>query len=242
MQGTVSSVGLPPGWQEVRAEGKVYYWHPATNVTQYERPTEETKAENKFGYLGNTGASFSHLGADDGYGAEEYEAPPPDAYSKGKGLGTKDLGYGATESGEDFRKRHEISVRAPPGVTTPDPMMAFDAGPWPKPLLDAVKRAGYSEPTAIQAQSWPIALQGYDMISVAKTGSGKTVAFLFPGLMHIAERGNGRNARGPTMLALAPTRELATQTMKFAVKMGKFTSLRICLIIGGDSVAHQVVA
>ena len=55
VQGTVSSVGLPPGWQEVRAEGKVYYWHPATNVTQYERPTEETKAENKFGYLGNTG-------------------------------------------------------------------------------------------------------------------------------------------------------------------------------------------
>ena len=38
VQGTVSSVGLPPGWQEVRAEGKVYYWHPATNVTQYERP------------------------------------------------------------------------------------------------------------------------------------------------------------------------------------------------------------
>ena len=42
VQGTVSSVGLPPGWQEVRAEGKVYYWHPATNVTQdamtYEHP------------------------------------------------------------------------------------------------------------------------------------------------------------------------------------------------------------
>ena len=94
VQGTVSSVGLPPGWQEVRAEGKVYYWHPATNVTQYERPTEETKAENKFGYLGNTGASFNHLGADDAYGAEEYEAPPPDAYSKGKVWGRRISGTG----------------------------------------------------------------------------------------------------------------------------------------------------
>ena len=133
VQGTVSSVGLPAGWQEVHAEGKVYYWHMATNVTTYDRPTETTKAENKFGYLGHSGASFTHLGADDSYGAEEYNAPPPDAYSRGKGLELKDLGYGATESGNDFRKRHEISVRAPPGLTVPDPMMNFDAGPWPKP-------------------------------------------------------------------------------------------------------------
>ena len=45
VQGTVSSVGLPAGWQEVHAEGKVYYWHMATNVTTYDRPTETTKAE-----------------------------------------------------------------------------------------------------------------------------------------------------------------------------------------------------
>jgi ATP-dependent RNA helicase DDX5/DBP2 len=70
------------------------------------------------------------------------------------------------------------------GVVVPDPMTAFDQGPWPRDLLGAVQRAGYTEPTAIQAQSWPIALQGYDMISVAKTGSGKTVAFFFPGLTH----------------------------------------------------------
>ena len=114
VQGTVSSVGLPPGWQEVHAEGKVYYWHTETNVTQYERPAATTKAENKFGYLGHSGASFEHLGADDTYGAEEYNAPPPDAYARGKGLGTKDLGYAASESGSAFRKRHEITVKAPP--------------------------------------------------------------------------------------------------------------------------------
>ena len=240
VQGTVSSVGLPAGWQEVHAEGKVYYWHMATNVTTYDRPTETTKAENKFGYLGHSGASFTHLGADDSYGAEEYNAPPPDAYSRGKGLELKDLGYGATESGNDFRKRHEISVRAPPGLTVPDPMMNFDAGPWPKPLLDAVKRAGYTEPTAIQSQSWPIALQGYDMISVAKTGSGKTVAFLFPGLMHIAERGNGRNARGPMMLALAPTRELATQIQEECMKFGSSCGVGSVCLYGGAPKGRQL--
>jgi len=114
VQGTVSSIGLPPGWQEVRAEGKIYYWHTETNVTQYEKPTSSAQAINKFGYLGHSGASFEHLGADDTYGAEEYNAPPPDAYAKGNGLEVKDLGYGATTGGNAFRARHEISVKAPP--------------------------------------------------------------------------------------------------------------------------------
>ena len=240
VQGTVSSAGLPPGWQEVHAEGKVYYWDTRTNETTFTRPTAESKGEAKFGYLGHSGASFSHLGADDAYGAEEYNAPPPDAYAKGKGLGTKDLGYGATETGAEFRKRNEISVRAPPGVTVPDPMVSFDAGPWPAPLMGAVKRAGYENPTAIQAQSWPIALQGYDMISVAKTGSGKTVAFLFPGLMHIAERGNGRNARGPMMLALAPTRELATQIQEECNKFGQSVGVFSVCLYGGAPKGRQL--
>ena len=69
---------------------------------------------------------------------------------------------------------------APPGVVVPDPMQNFADGGWPAPLMDAITRAGYDKPTPIQAQSWPIALQGYDIISVAKTGSGKTVGYLFP--------------------------------------------------------------
>ncbi len=122
----------------------------------------------------------------------------------------------------------------------PDPMTAFDQGPWPRDLLGAVQRAGYTEPTAIQAQSWPIALQGYDMISVAKTGSGKTVAFLFPGLMHIAERGNGRDARGPMMLALAPTRELATQIQEECYKFGQAAGVHSVCLYGGAPKGRQL--
>ena len=54
-------------------------------------------------------------------------------------------------------------------------------------------------------------LQGYDLISVAKTGSGKTVGYLFPGITHIQQRANQGRPAGPTMIVLSPTRELATQ-------------------------------
>ena len=80
-------------------------------------------------------------------------------------------------------------------------------------------------PTPIQAQSWSIALQGRDLVSIAKTGSGKTCGFLLPGLMHIqATRKDPR--RGPTMLVLAPTRELAVQIKEEADKFGRSSNIR----------------
>eukprot|EP00961_Rhodomonas_salina_P122547 1650614-Rhodomonas_salina.1 len=62
----------------------------------------------------------------------------------------------------------------------PNPFLSFEATPFPKVLLDAVGKAGFSSPSAIQSQCWPIALAGKDFIAIAKTGSGKTLGFLFP--------------------------------------------------------------
>jgi ATP-dependent RNA helicase DDX5/DBP2 len=52
--------------------------------------------------------------------------------------------------------------------------------------MDEVIRAGFTAPTAIQSQAFPIALNGSDMIGIAQTGSGKTLAFLLPAIVHIA--------------------------------------------------------
>uniref|UniRef100_A0A0E0C3F5 RNA helicase n=1 Tax=Oryza meridionalis TaxID=40149 RepID=A0A0E0C3F5_9ORYZ len=83
-----------------------------------------------------------------------------------------------------------------------------------------IQRAGFSSPTPIQAQSWPIALQCQDVVAIAKTGSGKTLGYLLPGFMHIKRLQNNPRS-GPTVLVLAPTRELATQILEEAVKFGR---------------------
>lgn len=81
-------------------------------------------------------------------------------------------------------------------------------------------QAGFTAPTPIQAQSWPIALQGRDIVAIAKTGSGKTLGYLIPGFIHLKNRCSNPQL-GPTILVLSPTRELATQIQAEAVKFGK---------------------
>ena len=95
-------------------------------------------------------------------------------------------------------------------------------------LIFQVLQAGFSAPTPIQAQSWPIALQSRDIVAVAKTGSGKTLGYLIPGFVHL-KRTNKNPKMGPTVLVLSPTRELATQIQDEAVKFGK--SSKICCTV-----------
>lgn len=55
----------------------------------------------------------------------------------------------------------------------------------PDYVLQEITKAGFSEPTAIQAQGWPMALRGRDLIGIAETGSGKTLAYLLPAIVHV---------------------------------------------------------
>lgn len=80
--------------------------------------------------------------------------------------------------------------------------------------------AGFSAPTPIQAQTWPIALQNKDIVAIAKTGSGKTLGYLIPSFIHLRRLHNNPQ-HGPTVLVLAPTRELATQIQDEAIKFGR---------------------
>ncbi|GER41320.1 dead box ATP-dependent RNA helicase [Striga asiatica] len=104
---------------------------------------------------------------------------------------------------------------------------------------DSAQLAGFSAPTPIQAQSWPVALQGRDIVAIAKTGSGKTLGYLIPGFMHLKEKRNNPRM-GPTVLVLSPTRELATQIQDEAVKFGKSSKISCTCLYGGAPKGPQL--
>ncbi|MDE2118752.1 MAG: DEAD/DEAH box helicase [Betaproteobacteria bacterium] len=99
-------------------------------------------------------------------------------------------------------------------------------------ILKAVEEAGYTVPTPVQAQSIPEALAGHDLMASAQTGTGKTAAFILPALHRIAEPSAVRS-KGPRVLVLTPTRELAQQVSDAAAKYGKNMRLKVVSILGG---------
>lgn len=107
------------------------------------------------------------------------------------------------------------------------------------PVYKGVMKKGYKVPTPIQRKTIPVILDGKDVVAMARTGSGKTAAFLIP----MFEKLKAPQAKtGARALILSPTRELALQTMKFTKELGKFTGLKTALILGGDSMDDQFAA
>ncbi|HZS12665.1 MAG TPA: DEAD/DEAH box helicase [Nitrospirales bacterium] len=100
-------------------------------------------------------------------------------------------------------------------------------------MLAILTKAGYSQPTPIQALAIPPGLQGRDIIGAAPTGTGKTAAFIVP----IVERLAG--GRGTRALILAPTRELAMQIQQTVDKIGRPRRIEAALIVGGANMAQQ---
>jgi superfamily II DNA/RNA helicase len=109
-------------------------------------------------------------------------------------------------------------------------MQFSDLGLSPK-VLEAVTAAGYTTPTAIQAEAIPHALARRDVLGLAQTGSGKTAAFVLP-MLTLLEKGRAR-ARMPRTLILEPTRELAVQVQEAFENLGKMHNLSVALLIGG---------
>ncbi|MBI2063668.1 MAG: DEAD/DEAH box helicase [Candidatus Yanofskybacteria bacterium] len=99
-------------------------------------------------------------------------------------------------------------------------------------LLDILERSGFKSPTPIQSQAIPVAIQGKDIVGIAQTGTGKTLAFGIPMLQRLAQiKGQG--------LVILPTRELALQVDEALVRIGRDIKLRTAVLIGGASLAPQ---
>jgi ATP-dependent RNA helicase DDX54/DBP10 len=124
-----------------------------------------------------------------------------------------------------------------------------------------INRKGYQNPTPIQRKTIPLILAGNDIVAMARTGSGKTAAFLIPMFERLKTHSNKvlslsllcffgffffffffaqrLGQVGARALILSPTRELALQTLKFVTQIGHFMNLRSCLLVGGDSMEQQ---
>lgn len=107
-------------------------------------------------------------------------------------------------------------------------------------MVDALQ-AQFEKPTAIQSQAWPVLLQGRDFIGVAKTGSGKTLAFTLPAIVHARAQQTRERRAGPTILVMAPTRELAVQIQGEAEKFAGRAGLKTLTVYGGASREGQRV-
>lgn len=115
--------------------------------------------------------------------------------------------------------------------------MSSDAMGLSPVVLKGIRRKGFRLPTPIQRKTIPIILQGGDVVGMARTGSGKTAAFVIPLLERL--QSHSVTSTGARACILSPTRELALQTFKVVQDLGRFMNLRTAVLVGGDSMEAQ---
>jgi superfamily II DNA/RNA helicase len=103
-------------------------------------------------------------------------------------------------------------------------------------ILNVISRLGFKTPTSIQHKAIPVAIEGKDIIGIAQTGTGKTLAFGIPLIQQILKTGKEKG------LIILPTRELALQINESIQKIGKEFGIRTAVLIGGDPIAYQIRA
>ncbi|KAI0879710.1 P-loop containing nucleoside triphosphate hydrolase protein [Hypoxylon argillaceum] len=138
---------------------------------------------------------------------------------------------------ERFRRDHQITIA---GSDVPKPVETFDEAGFPRYVMDEVKAQGFPAPTAIQSQGWPMALSGRDVVGIAETGSGKTLTYCLPAIVHINAQPLLAPGDGPIVLVLAPTRELAVQIQQEITKFGKSSRIRNTCVYGGVPRGPQI--
>lgn len=167
---------------------------------------------------------------------ETPEAVPADKYNGAIGVPTSTSGY--TESSEltdlpkaavdEYLNKHAISI-SDPHKSNLRPVTSFSY--LPSHTFDF---SVFTEPTPIQAATWPYTLSGYDCIGVAETGSGKTLAFSVPAIRHISSlKSSSKGSSGVKVVVVSPTRELAMQIYETMEKFSRTAQLTAVCIYGG---------
>ncbi|KAH7171118.1 Pre-mRNA-processing ATP-dependent RNA helicase PRP5 [Dactylonectria macrodidyma] len=136
--------------------------------------------------------------------------------------------------------RHELDGIKVNGKDVPKPVQKWAQCGLTRQTLDVIDNLGYEKPTPIQMQAVPAIMSGRDVVGVAKTGSGKTVAFLLPMFRHIKDQSPLKDADGPIGLIMTPTRELATQIHRDCKPFLKMMGLRSVCAYGGAPIREQI--
>ncbi|XP_044724768.1 DEAD/DEAH box helicase domain-containing protein [Hirsutella rhossiliensis] len=126
------------------------------------------------------------------------------------------------------------------GKSVPKPVQKWSQCGLSRQTLDIIDGLGYEKPTAIQMQAIPALMSGRDVIGVAKTGSGKTIAFLLPMFRHIKDQTPLKETDGPIGLIMTPTRELAVQIHRECKPFLKGMGLRAVCAYGGAPIRDQI--
>ena len=115
----------------------------------------------------------------------------------------------------------------------PGSFEAFNLSPF---LYKNIKKKGYNLPTPIQRKAIPVIMEGFNVIAMARTGSGKTGAFVIPVVERLKSHSN---IVGSRCIILSPTREIAMQTANYFKAMTANTDLTYVLIVGGNDMENQ---
>jgi ATP-dependent RNA helicase RhlE len=102
-------------------------------------------------------------------------------------------------------------------------------------LLNALDDLGLTQPTTIQERAYPVIMSGRDMVGIAQTGTGKTIAFLLPTL----RQWKYTKDKSPTILVVVPTRELVLQVVEQVEKLTKYMNVRVAGVYGGVNMVQQ---
>ncbi|UYV82564.1 hypothetical protein LAZ67_21002775 [Cordylochernes scorpioides] len=136
-----------------------------------------------------------------------------------------------------YREQYQIEVQ---GVEPPNPITKFEEGLFPPEVMEVIRKKNFQQPTSIQAQTWPVVLQGRDLVGIAQTGTGKTMAYILPAILHIKNQAPLKSSEGPIALVVAPTRELVQQIHQVAQEFTSAHHLRSVCLYGGANRAPQV--
>jgi len=132
-----------------------------------------------------------------------------------------------------FLAKNFVTITDPlPTATRLRPIVSFDY----LPISDPAQRAPFKDfksPTPIQAAAWPFLLSGRDVIGVAETGSGKTMAFAVPCVRYMSALPRNQRNKGARAVIVSPTRELAMQSYEQILKLSKASGLEAVCVYGG---------
>uniref|UniRef100_A0A7S4W2N4 RNA helicase n=1 Tax=Alexandrium monilatum TaxID=311494 RepID=A0A7S4W2N4_9DINO len=151
------------------------------------------------------------------------------------------------EECEKIRMEHSIHViNNSDDDEVPKPIVNLEEVAFPDHIYRVLQDKGFSKPTSIQVQAWPVALSGHDLVGIAETGSGKTLAYVPPMLVHVTAQPELRPHEGPVAIIMVPNRELCEQVQQeieaFTTAEKDLKDVHVQAVHGGGGYAEQAAA